>query len=220
MATKLIETILHSWQLGQKQDKTPQEPGASALLPLFTHWFPPCASPRRPEAQTRVSHPVCASVDAFTLCRASNCPGRTPPLCLLPHIIPQKLQHIHSLLDLAHLNPKQAGTVQCYKCWVKVTSQWLPVVPLVGLSWGVCNQRLHIWIYHSPPCAFRQWWYLFIQASLLCPEAGEGTVKLKGSGKILGSVSRPWGSYGNYCCAATMQALLPGRQTTCLFPYW
>lgn len=55
VATKFVETILHSWQLGQNQDKKPKEPGAPASLPSFTSPSPPCASYGRSEARTTVS---------------------------------------------------------------------------------------------------------------------------------------------------------------------
>lgn len=95
--------------------------------------------------------------------------------------------------------PTQAWNKQAPGCWMKVTSQRLPLVHL----------------YHSPLRALRQRQYLFIQASLLCPEAGEGTVKTKVRQKILSPVI-PW----NYCYAVTAQVLPAGRQSTCLFPYW
>lgn len=108
------------------------------------------------------------------------------------------LQHICSLLDWAYLNLEGASTSQCYKCWMKVTLQWLPAVCLAGYQvhapfWGVCNQYSRIWLCMSLTalCVFGQWQYLFIWASLLCPEAGEGTVKMKGRWEILGSVSWP-----------------------------
>lgn len=133
------------------------------------------------------------------------------------------LQHICSQLDWAHLNPEGAGSSQCSKCWMEVFA----VPPWCALG-GWSPRTLHVFevFVTSIPthgCArVPSVWVWAMAVSLqghpFYPEAGEGTVKMKGGQKGLGSVSSSCGSCGNCGYAAAKPALLSGRHGALLAP--